>query len=52
VTAIATEMDGNPIMWDCTVCRRVILTTGLLTLYLAAWLVALSRFADIWSPSV
>jgi hypothetical protein len=29
---------------------RVILTTGLLTLYLAACLVALSRLASIWSP--
>ena len=39
-------------MWDCTMCRRVILTTGLLTLYVAACLVALWRLASIWSPLV
>jgi hypothetical protein len=31
-------------------CRRVILTTGLLTLYLAACLAALSHLAGLWSP--
>ena len=38
-------------MSDCTTCRRLILTTGLLTLYLAACLVALSLVASLWSPS-
>ena len=33
-------------------CRLVILTTGLLTFYLAACLAALSCLAAIWSPSV
>jgi hypothetical protein len=39
-------------MLDCTICRRVILTAGLLTLYLAVCLAALSRLASIWSPSL
>jgi hypothetical protein len=50
VTAVATSTDGTPIMWDCTVCRRAILTTGLLALYLAACLAALSHVGSVWSP--
>ena len=38
-------------MLDCTMCRRVVVTTGLLALYLVACLVALSRLASLWSPS-
>ena len=44
--ATETETDG-----DDTMCRAI-LTTGLLALYLAACLLALSHLASIWSPSL
>ena len=36
----------------CTICRRVLVTTGLLTCYLAACLIALERLVTLWSPSL